>query len=41
VAKVARAFTWHRAVSATGGEHADAPLEAMQSLLDDTYLGRV
>jgi hypothetical protein len=41
VGKVARALTWHRAVGTAGGEHAGAPLEAMMSLLDETYLGRV
>ena len=41
VAKVARAFTWYRAVAGSDSDDADAPLEAMQSLLDDTYLGRV
>ena len=41
VAKVARALTWHRAVAQTGGEHADAPREALVSLLDESYLGRV
>jgi len=41
VAKVARALTWHRAVADTGGEHADAPREALASLLDESYLGRV
>ncbi len=41
VAKVARSLTWHRAVADTGGEHADAPREALGSLLDESYLGRV
>ncbi len=41
VAKVARALTWHRAVSDVGGEHANAPREALGSLLDESYLGRV
>jgi hypothetical protein len=43
VGKVARALTWERAtreLAAEGGEHADAPLETLASLLDDSYLGR-
>jgi hypothetical protein len=42
VGKVARALTWERATRelAAGGEHADAPLQTMASLLDDSYLGR-
>jgi aminoglycoside phosphotransferase (APT) family kinase protein len=43
VGKVARALTWERAtreLADEGGEHADAPLETMGSLLDDSYLGR-
>ena len=44
VAKIARALTWHRAVSALDGEQAadewaGAPLECLASLLDDSYLG--
>jgi Phosphotransferase enzyme family len=43
VGKVARALTWQRAtgeLAAEGGEHADAPLQTLASLLDDSYLGR-
>lgn len=43
VGKVARALTWHRALGAEGydeaAEFADAPLESLSSLLDESYLG--
>lgn len=44
VGKIARALTWHRAISAMGWQKADgdwltAPMECMASLLDDSYLG--
>jgi phosphotransferase family enzyme len=45
VAKIARALTWNRAVSALGYDAVEetwarAPLETMASLLDDSHLGR-
>jgi hypothetical protein len=45
VGKVARALTWQRAVGALGPEAVEdrwarAPLETMESLLDESYLGR-
>jgi aminoglycoside phosphotransferase (APT) family kinase protein len=43
VGKVARALTWERAIrelAEEGAEHADAPFETMESLLDHSYLGR-
>jgi hypothetical protein len=42
VGKASRALTWHRALSALGDdsvEYANAPLESLASLLDDSYLG--
>jgi Ser/Thr protein kinase RdoA (MazF antagonist) len=45
VAKVARALTWNRAMSAAGEaddvdpDFARAPLASLESLLDDSYLG--
>jgi hypothetical protein len=43
VGKVARALTWHRALSALGedddSDYARAPLETLCSLSDDAYLG--
>jgi Phosphotransferase enzyme family len=44
VAKIARALTWERALAAASGtEHADdfarAPLESLESFLDESYLG--
>ena len=45
VGKVARALTWHRAISALGWNDVDddwarGPVESMASLLDASYLGR-
>jgi hypothetical protein len=44
VGKVARALTWERSIREQGydeaGEFARAPLESLDSLLDDTWMGR-
>jgi hypothetical protein len=45
VGKVARALTWQRAIGALGWDEVDedwarGPIESMDSLLDDSYLGR-
>ena len=44
VGKIARALTWHRAVSAFGRDNVDeewarAPFETLAALLDESYLG--
>ena len=46
VGKVARALTWHRAISALGWDAVDAewvraPIDAMASLLDDSHLAAI
>jgi hypothetical protein len=45
VAKVARALSWDRALRMRGaeqaGEFADAPLEALRSLLSDSWIAAV
>jgi hypothetical protein len=45
VGKVARALTWHRAITALGPDDVDpawvsGPAESLASLLDESYLGR-